>query len=138
MPSVSMLSHRCSQVTCTKRVCINSILIPTLERAPVVTHSPRPSDSNRQVSPTPTDRHQARKLAVLSLAKKEPEGALRRQGILLDGSVCWRPDDGTEGDTYWCDVIERVWLFWDHFTFTHRRWPVNPPRKQPARQEQSG
>lgn len=42
---------------------------------------PKPSDSNRHVSPTPTSRHQARKLAVLSRAKKEPEGALCRHGI---------------------------------------------------------
>ncbi|PWA30469.1 hypothetical protein CCH79_00015354, partial [Gambusia affinis] len=41
-------------------------------------NSPKSSDSKRHVSPTPTSRHQARKLAVLSRAKKEPEGALCR------------------------------------------------------------
>lgn len=51
-------------------------------------HSPKPSDSNKHVSPTPTSRHQARKLAVLSRAKKEPEGADRRHGILRYGIVC--------------------------------------------------
>lgn len=53
-------------------------------------HSPKSSDSNRHVSPTPTLRHQARKLAVLSRAKKEPEGALCRHGILRWGILCWR------------------------------------------------
>lgn len=52
--------------------------------------SPKSSDSNKQVSPTPTCRHQARKLAVLSRAKKEPEGAVRRHGILWHGRVCER------------------------------------------------
>lgn len=54
---------------------------------------PKPSDSNRQVSPTPTSRHQARKFAVLSRAKKDPEGALRRHGILREGMLCHRHRD---------------------------------------------
>lgn len=48
-------------------------------------YSPSPSDSNKQVSPTPTSRHHDRKLAVLSRAKKEPDGALALHGILRLG-----------------------------------------------------
>lgn len=53
-------------------------------------HSPKPSDSNKHVSPTPTSRHQDRKLAVLSRAKKDPDGAVRRHGILRLGITCLR------------------------------------------------
>lgn len=50
---------------------------------------PRPSDSKRQVSSTPKSRHQDKKLAVLSRAKKEPEGALALHGIFFRGKV-WK------------------------------------------------
>ena len=46
---------------------------------------PKPSDSNRHVSSTPKSRHQDKKFAVLSLAKKEPEGALALHGIFFKG-----------------------------------------------------
>lgn len=46
---------------------------------------PKPSDSNRHVSSTPKSRHQDKKFAVLSLAKKEPEGALALHGIFFMG-----------------------------------------------------
>lgn len=48
---------------------------------------PKPSDSNRQVSSTPTSLHQDKKFAVLSRAKKDPEGALALHGIFRTGKV---------------------------------------------------
>lgn len=76
-------------------------------------NSPKSSDSNRHVSPTPTLRHQAKKLAVLSRAKNEPEGALCRHGILRWGTLCKR-------EVSTClhlvlqenDVSRRVFAFW--------------------------
>jgi len=50
---------------------------------------PKPSDSNRQVSSTPTSLHQDKKFAVLSRAKKDPEGALALHGIFRTGKV-WK------------------------------------------------
>lgn len=48
---------------------------------------PKPSDSNKQVSSTPTSLHQDKKFAVLSRAKKDPEGALALHGIFRTGKV---------------------------------------------------
>lgn len=52
---------------------------------------PKPSDSNRQVSSTPTSLHQDKKFAVLSRAKKDPEGALALHGIFRTGKV-WKTE----------------------------------------------
>lgn len=46
---------------------------------------PKPSDSKRYVSSTPMALHQLRKLAVLSLAKKDPDGASFLHGTFLIG-----------------------------------------------------
>lgn len=51
----------------------------------------KPSDSNKHVSPTPASLHQDRKLAVLSRAKKDPDGALLLHGILRYGIVLLLP-----------------------------------------------
>ena len=71
-----------------------------------IVHSPKSSDSNRHVSPTPTLRHQARKLAVLSLAKKEPEGALCRHGILRLGIFCAETERLT--DVFMCARMKNI------------------------------
>lgn len=51
-------------------------------------HVPRPSDSNRYVSSTPMWRHQPRKLAVLSRAKKDPGEALHLHATFFMGNNC--------------------------------------------------
>lgn len=57
---------------------------------------PKPSDSNRHVSSTPKSRHQDKKFAVLSLAKKEPEGALALHGIFFKGRF-WKTKKSHSG-----------------------------------------
>lgn len=104
-------------------------------------NSPKSSDSNRHVSPTPTLRHQAKKLAVLSRAKNEPEGALCRHGILREGTLCKRH---REVSTRLQPVLQenhvsrRVFAFWmtvnaaqtcaysDKNTSTRLAWAAQP------------
>lgn len=57
---------------------------------------PKPSDSNRHVSSTPKSRHQDKKFAVLSRAKKEPEGALALHGIFFKGRF-WKTKKSHSG-----------------------------------------
>ena len=57
---------------------------------------PKPSDSNRHVSSTPKSRHQDKKFAVLSLAKKDPEGALALHGIFFKGRF-WKTKKSHSG-----------------------------------------
>lgn len=53
----------------------------------MVQYIPKPSDSNRQVSSTPTSLHQDKKFAVLSRAKNDPGGALALHGIFFTGII---------------------------------------------------